>query len=240
MSTLSVIIPCHNEAQHLPPLIDKAKQLIKQHPNLEVIFVNNGSTDPSAALLEQIQPSEALARLKVINIANNHGYGYGILVGLSQASGDVLGWTHADLPHALEDTLKLFDNFIERHREQPNIVFKGRRQHRRMFETVYAWIVQWLCRLLIKQKLNDIRCQPKLFMRDFYENYLKSTAPHDFTLDLYTLYQANKHGYVIIERPVSYRPRQHGIAKGVGHWRTGLRQLKNTFSYLRRLKKHKA
>ncbi|NKB46643.1 MAG: glycosyltransferase [Legionellales bacterium] len=232
MIQLSIVIPCYNEGQNLSLLLKQAHHLLQQRHDLEFILVNNGSTDQSVEWLEPV----AHERLKVISISTNHGYGYGILVGLSQAQGDVLGWTHADLVHGLEDALQLFDYFQQA--KKSNIILKGQRQCRGLFETFYAWIVQGLCRLLIHQKLHDIRCQPKLFSREFYEDHLKRKAPQDFTLDLYLLYQANKCHYQIIEQPVNYQPRQHGLAKGVGHWRTGIRQLKKTFLYLLRLKNH--
>ncbi len=86
---------------------------------------------------------------------------------------------------------------------------------------------------IIKKQLSDINAQPKLFSRDFYNKFLKSNAPKDFSLDLYTLYQAKSHQMSILEVPVFFHKRKFGEAKGGGgSWKNRIRLISRTFKYI--------
>ena len=63
---------------------------------LEIVFVENGSSDNSRALLTELVGPNNPA-YKLVTIDNNIGYGNGVYQGLLASSGDFIGWTHADL-----------------------------------------------------------------------------------------------------------------------------------------------
>ena len=77
--------------------------------NIEIILVNNGSTDDSLKVLKKLIPNHN-SNLKFVNIKVNKGYGHGILW-FKKAKGDVLGWTHADLQTHPKDALKGLEYF---------------------------------------------------------------------------------------------------------------------------------
>ena len=93
-----------------------------------------------------------------------------------------------------------------------------------------------LCAL--RQKLDDINAQPKLFPREFYENFIKNNSPFDFSLDLYALYQAKIHCDRIISMPVDFKTRLLGEAKGGGGggWKTRIKLIGRTYRYILFLK----
>ena len=99
----SLIIPCYNESKSIPQLLDKCLPLIGKG-DIEVILVDNGSTDDTPEVLEALLPRYTGCRS--IRVALNQGYGFGITSGLSAANGDILGWTHADLQTDPIDILK--------------------------------------------------------------------------------------------------------------------------------------
>jgi glycosyltransferase involved in cell wall biosynthesis len=104
---LSIVVPCYNEAGNLPGLIDRFRELIAKRPGVEVVLVNNGSTDDSAAVFAvRLRPGE---RVRVVNVPVNRGYGFGILSGLREAKGNYLAWTHADRQTDPGDVLAAFD-----------------------------------------------------------------------------------------------------------------------------------
>ena len=51
---LSIVVPCYNEAGNLPGLIARFREQIARRPRVEVVLVNNGSTDDSAAVFAEI------------------------------------------------------------------------------------------------------------------------------------------------------------------------------------------
>ena len=106
----SLIIPCYNEAAGLADLVAACADAGFED-NVEVILVDNGSTDETPDLLKQLlKPHE---NLRSVRVDENQGYGFGILSGLRAAKGDILGWTHADLqtdPADFRDAMAFFNN----------------------------------------------------------------------------------------------------------------------------------
>ena len=85
----SLVIPCYNEEGNLPGLFASCDEAFSGG-DVEVVFVDNGSRDGSAELFPRLCAGRDYAR--VVTVAVNQGYGYGILSGLRAARGDVLGW----------------------------------------------------------------------------------------------------------------------------------------------------
>ncbi len=103
---LSIILPCYNEQDNLEFLFNSLDPVAAAHQDLEIILVNNGSTDNSADVFEQELAKRNQNIFKVVNVEKNIGYGYGILTGLRAAKGDILSVTHADRQTDPMDVLK--------------------------------------------------------------------------------------------------------------------------------------
>ena len=83
---LSIVIPCFNEAENIPSLLEACSSHFKMKA-IELILVNNGSTDETEVILERVAKNYTF--LKVVNLDLNAGYGGGILKGLEVASNDL-------------------------------------------------------------------------------------------------------------------------------------------------------
>ena len=110
---LSVVIPCYNEEKNIPHIVAKLKALLrgKPHDECEVLLVDNGSKDASAKVFDEVLQNVE-ENIRVVTVEQNQGYGYGILYGLSQASGEFLSWTHADLQTDPADVFKALDVYL--------------------------------------------------------------------------------------------------------------------------------
>ena len=82
---LSIVVPCYNEQENIPLLLKRFEEVIKRE-DMEVILVDNGSTDESARVLSELVPGYAFAR--TVSVEVNQGYGYGILQGLEELKGE--------------------------------------------------------------------------------------------------------------------------------------------------------
>ena len=207
----SVVVPCYNEAENIPPLLERFAKALDR-PDIELVLVNNGSSDGSAALL-----AAAAARypfLQVATVEVNQGYGFGILAGLKAASGEFLGWTHADLQADPADIVKAA-GLVDR-AGGGNVYVKGLRRGRPLFDRVFTWGMSAFETLYLGRPLWDINAQPNLFPRSFYESW--KAPPHDFSLDLYALYMARTAGLKLLRFDVNFPARLHGQS----HWNTGL------------------
>ena len=104
----SIVIPCFNEEGTIQLILDRTKNLFIDN-NIELILVNNGSTDNSKDILSELIINYPHA--KYINLEKNLGYGGGILQGLSHCKGEIIGWTHADLQTDPLDCVTAFKEY---------------------------------------------------------------------------------------------------------------------------------
>lgn len=234
MTNLSIVIPCYNEQDNLPLIFERFDSAIKKMEGIEVVFVNNGSTDNSAAVLDNLIKKFKFARLTVVR--KNQGYGFGILSGLNDARGEVLAWTHADMQTDPEDVLRAYELYKAQKRDRAELFVKGKRKNRRLIEAFFTFGMQVLASAALRVWLEDINAQPKLFSREFYKKYIENRAPFDFSLDLYALYMAMKYA-AVAEIPVVFKKRLHGEAKGGGSLKTRIKLMQRTYKYIFELRK---
>jgi glycosyltransferase involved in cell wall biosynthesis len=210
---LSIIVPCYNEEMNIPDLL-AAFDAVIQRSDIELVVVNNGSTDNSEQVLNRLIGNYSFAR--VHHVAKNIGYGFGIMSGLREAKGDFLGWTHADLQTDPQDIIKAL-NIIEEKQNDKNLYVKGDRKKRPIFDQFFTSGMSLFESLYMGKKLWDINAQPNVFHRSFFEKW-KMDAPNDFSLDLYVLYMAKHLNLEVTRFDVTFPERQHGESS----WNTGL------------------
>lgn len=223
MFKLSLIIPCYNESKNIPLLLDKCLKLTTL-ADAEVILVDNGSTDESSHLLENLLPRYPGCRS--VRIEQNQGYGFGILSGLRAANGQILGWTHADLqadPLDAKIGLSLFEAQGE------NIFVKGRRYGRSFGDVLFTMGMSGFETLLLKYPMWDINAQPTMFNRAFFATW--KNPPHDFSLDLYAYYQAKCAGLSVHRFPVRFGTRVHGTSHWNVNWKAKWKFIRRTVNF---------
>jgi len=225
----SLIIPCYNEAANLPLLLERCKGLTHRS-DIEVILVDNGSTDNSSEVLLKLLPLYPGCRS--VRVEKNQGYGFGILTGLRAAKGEILGWTHADMqtdPHDTLRGLQLFDKY------GLDIFVKGRRYGRPLADVVFTLGMSVFETLLLGKPLWDINAQPTLFPRSFFETWIE--PPYDFSLDLYAYYLA-RHKYIEIHRfPVKFGERAYGVSHWNINWAAKRKFINRTVDFSLQLRK---
>lgn len=232
---LSVILPCYNEKDNLPALFERLDKLAEVKPDIEIVLVNNGSTDGSEEVFFQEVSKRNSDVFKICKVERNLGYGFGILSGLAAANGDVLSVTHADRQTDPLDVLKAFE--IYKAHNNPSLLVKGFRKNRKITEALFSYGMGCLASVVLGTRLTEINAQPKLFSLQFFNQY-KDKAPFDFSLDLYFLYQAKKHGK-IIDFPVYFAKRVAGEAKGGSGstLKVKWKLIKRSFNYIFELKR---
>jgi polyisoprenyl-phosphate glycosyltransferase len=222
---LSLVIPCFNEGKNLPLLLERCSQL-GQREGIEIVIVDNGSTDDSQEILKELLPKYPFAML--VHVKQNQGYGYGILEGLRNASGEILSWTHADMqtdPCDAIEALKFFENS-----STPEKVFvKGKRYGRLFADAFFAMGMSLFETLLLRTPMWDINAQPNMFHRSFYDSWVD--PPTDFSLDLYVYFMAKKSGLDVKRFPVFFGKRAHGVSSWNVSPSAKFRFIKRTLSY---------
>lgn len=227
----SIVIPCYNEEKNLPLILERFRAVI-QREDIEVIIVNNGSTDGSATALEVLIPQFPFARCETVPV--NQGYGFGILSGLRAARGEYIGWTHGDLQTPPSDFIRAVE-IIESQGNPKNIYIKGSRRGRPFFDQAFSFGMGIFETLYFGTLLHEINAQPNIFHKSFFERW--ENPPYDFALDLYVLYQAKKERLKIFRFPVRFPPRVHGVSKWNTDFSAKWRFIQRTLLFSRELKK---
>lgn len=104
---ISVVIPLYNEEESLPELFDWIAQVMRENSfSYEVIFIDDGSTDASWAIIEQLKQKSA--QVKGIKFRRNYGKSPGLHCGFQRAEGDVVITMDADLQDSPDEIPELY------------------------------------------------------------------------------------------------------------------------------------
>jgi glycosyltransferase involved in cell wall biosynthesis len=226
MTKISLIIPCYNESKNLPLLIERFKVIASKETSFEIVVVDNGSTDETSRVLEELTSN--LPFITRVKVDFNKGYGHGILAGLRVASGEILGWTHADLQTDPVDVLRGFEFFLESPR--PELLFiKGRRYGRPITDVLFTIGMSIFEILLLRKLMWDINAQPTMFHKDFFMKW--ESPPDDFSLDLYAYFMAKKTKLIIKRFPVLFAKRAYGVSNWNVSFLSKYRFIKRTLVY---------
>ena len=232
MPELSLVIPAYNEASNLPLLLERAAQVFTNSA-VELIVVDNGSTDESPQILKDLLPSHPYARS--VRVPVNQGYGFGILAGLQAAQSRFLGWTHADLQTDPGDALQGLEILSASANPERTLV-KGKRHGRPPADVVFTAGMGLFETALLRKPMWDINAQPTLFSKQFFDSW--RNPPHDFSLDLFAFYMARRAGLRVERFPVYFGKRAHGVSRWNVNWQAKVKFIRRTVDYSLKLSKH--
>ena len=124
MKKLSLVIPCHNEQPAIGPLLGKLAELAAALPDmrLELVFVNDGSTDGTLDALLAAQAGYGAADVVVVDLSRNFGKEAALSAGLVSATGDAVVPMDADL----QDPPELVPRMVEMWKEGAEVVLAHR------------------------------------------------------------------------------------------------------------------
>lgn len=202
---ISVLVPLFNEGGNIKPLYRKLKEVLdREGASYEILFVNDGSTDDTGKILEEIHGTES--HVVVINFKRNSGQTIALSAAIDYARGEILIPMDGDLQNDPEDIPRL----IEKIDKGYDVVSGWRRKRkdpllRRRIPSIMAnWIISWISGV----KLHDYGCTLKAYKRDLLQNIKLYGEMHRF-IPIYTRWQGGR----VTEIEVSHHPRVYGRSK---------------------------
>ena len=146
---LSVIVPCFNEEEALRGTHSRLSATLAQLPaNVEIIYIDDGSTDATADVLSELQTTDKVVR--VVRFSRNFGHQIAITAGLEHAAGDVVVIIDADL----QDPPEIIVSFFKKWQEGYDVAYGVRSE--REGETVFKlWTAKMFYRCMTR--LSDTR-----------------------------------------------------------------------------------
>ena len=204
---ISLVFPMFDEEQNVGPLLASALALAPRLADaFEIIVVDDGSRDGSAAVVERQRRLDP--RVRLLRHPTNVGYGAALRSGLRAARGDLVFFTDADLQFDLREIESLLA-----HARDFDIVagYRARRRdpwRRRVL--AFGWAA--LVRALFGLRVRDIDCAFKVFRRPVLDALPIESIGAFVNTEL--LLRARGEGFRIREVPVTHHPRFAGRAKG--------------------------
>jgi len=212
---VSVVVPLLNEQDNLNPLYEQITDTLTDKYNYEIIFVNDGSTDNSPAILSQLQKADN--KVRVIHFRKNFGQTAALSAGFTHAHGKIIIAIDADLQNDPADIPKMIDKLNEGF----DVVsgWRKKRHDNAITRLIPSKIANWLIAEITGVKLHDFGCTLKAYRSDVLAQTKLYGEMHRFIPAL-----ASWSGARIAEIVVNHRPRTAGTAKyGLGRtWKVVL------------------
>lgn len=198
---ISVVLPVHNQADHLAQIIEQYEDVLArlQTPH-ELILVTNACRDESVAVCSAL--AERYETVRTVN-SEKGGWGLAVKLGLREARGDLLCYTNLARTKP-QDLLLLLVYAVA----YPSVVIKANRKIRESWRRRLGSLLYNLeCRALFDLSFWDINGTPKIFPRGFEK--LLMLLRDDDLIDAEFNVICRREGYPMVEVPI-FSTKRHG------------------------------
>ena len=203
---LSVIVPSFNEEARLPELLDEiSSYLTEQAYFSEILVVDDGSTDATAAIAQNVQTGSTPLKLLQYADGLNHGKGAAVRLGMLAAKGKYRLFTDCDNSTSIDQV----DGFLCQARSGYDIVIGSRRAAGADIRVAQAWhrvvagiVGNLLIRILLLPRFADTQAGFKLFTDHCAEAVFSRLTIERWAFDVEVLVIAQELGFRVHEAPI--------------------------------------
>lgn len=209
---ITVVVPLFNEEESLPELYAWIERVMKANDfSFEVIFVNDGSTDHSWEVIEEL--AEKSANVKGIKFRRNYGKSPALFCGFKEAQGDVVITMDADLQDSPDEIPALYHMITKEGYDLVSGYKQNRKQGDPLSKTIPTKLFNATARKVSGiHNLHDFNCGLKAYRKDVIKNIEVYGEMHR-----YIPYLAKNAGFDKIgEKPVHHQARKFGTSKFMG------------------------
>ena len=204
MMDLSVVIPLKDERDNLKPLHEQLRRALDPLGlNYEMVFVDDGSSDGSFRVLEELAGDP---HVKVVRLRRNFGQTAALQAGIDWSSGDVLVTMDGDLQNDPADIPRLLAKLAEGYDAVMGL--RSKRQDHLFIRKIPSLLGNWLIRKVTGVAIKDMGCTLRAMRRDLAEALPLYGEMHRFVPVL-----AQQYGGRLIQIPVEHHPRTAGKTK---------------------------
>ena len=202
MKSLSIIIPIFNEAESLPVLFQELKSVFGNNSNVEIVFVNDGSTDSSQKNIEYVILDNS--SWKMVNLYRNYGKSVALQAGIESSSGELIGTLDADLQDDPKELVKLIDMS-----DKYDLIIGWKKNRLDPLEKkIASKIFNFFVRVFSGLKIKDSNTGIKIFKREVAESLNLYGGRHRYIPLL-----AHQKNFSVGEVAVNHRKRKFGESK---------------------------
>ena len=208
MQSLSLVLPCYNEQENIGTTIHNVLTWMRStNIDGEVVVVNDGSTDTSAAIVENIAAQEPLVR--IVTHDTNLGYGLAVRSGLDVCTKKYIGFMDSDQQFHIEDMGKLLPCL------EAYSFATGRRVQRAdsALRNVFGKVLGFTSWVMFGLWVRDVNCGMKVFHKDIWRTIRPEHSVEKlFNTEIFL--NLKKHAIAWKQVSVPHYPRPAGTPTG--------------------------
>lgn len=202
---ISIVIPVRNEQENIAILAGEISEVFsKTNYSWECVWVDDGSTDASAAAMKEAAKLDPHHRY--VLMAYHRGQSTGMVAGLRTACGEVIVTMDGDGQNDPRDAPRLAQMVFNG--EADAVIGYRQKRQDSFVRLVSSRIANGFRNWLIGEKIRDVGCAVRAFRRAFVSNLITFEGMHRF---MPTMLRLN--GATVIETAVNHRPRTKGKTK---------------------------
>jgi len=212
MTKISVLIPAYNEEATIVDILEKVRRQTFDDFDIEVVVVNDGSTDQTLALLE----ADAGLYSKLVTLSRNGGKGAAVIAGLKECTGDYILFQDADLEYDPDSYKNLFEPILK---FDADIVMGSRMAGSRLTRVSYFWhklgnkFITFVFNLLNNTTFTDVYSCYLLYRSELIDPLELKTFGWEQHAEILSL--AVRRAATIYETPISYFGRSYDDGKKI-------------------------
>ncbi len=207
-TSISIVLPVYNEEDNIEPLTRKIIESLSPLPNpMEIVFIDDGSTDQSVARMEAMR-NQSPVPIRIIQLDRNYGLSTAMTAGFEAAAGEVIVTLDADLQNDPADIPKLLEQLPK---YDAALGWRVDRQDP-FIKRISSKIANFLRKKALNDPIHDTGCSLKAYKATYVKRIKMFKGMHRFLGVLLTM-----EGAMITEVPVSHHPRRFGKSK-YGFW----------------------
>ena len=203
-SYLSVVIPIYNEEVTIERLHERLSRVLEPlGKSYEIIYIDDGSTDGTRAILQRLHSKDP--NVKVIVFNRNYGQHAAVVAGFERAGGEIIVTLDGDLQNPPEEIPKLLEKIQEGYD-----VVGGWREGRQdsLMRRLPSFLINQVTSLIVGVKMKDYGCMLRAYRREVVERICQCQEISSFIPVL-----ANFFAGSVVEIPVAHSPRTSGRSK---------------------------
>jgi len=203
--SVTLVVPVFNEEGALEAFLPELIEYCVLN-DFRLVFVDDGSSDGSAALLETVCDG---GQIRLLRHKVNRGYGAAIKTGIAASDTDFVVTLDADGQHRPEDVSRLFECAI---RNNADMVV-GRRQSGRsgIYRAIGRKLIRLIAGLLVSMPISDLNSGMKLYRTQLAKRYLVLCPEGMAFSDIITLVFIHRRD-LVLETEIEVRPRSEGVS----------------------------